>query len=239
MGPTLEKGWSEALSFVIINPNSTEAMTVSMLATAKAKVPSMVFEGWTSLEGPPSIQGEEDGRAAKGPLLNLVADAVDAGAEGIVIGCFDDTAVAEAAAFAPCPVIGIGQAAFHLCALRQWRFSVVTTLSVSVPVIAGNIASYGLTRLCRRLRASEVPVLDLESSTADAAGRVLREAEQAVAEDGISAVILGCAGMVHVASSLRAALPVPVIDPVEAAAACIAWLRQSNVQPQSHAGART
>lgn len=199
-------------------------MTASMLATAKAKVPSLEFEGWTSFEGPPSIQGEEDGRAATGPLLNLVADAVDAGAEGIVIGCFDDTAVAEAAALAQCPVIGIGQAAFHFCALRQWRFSVVTTLSVSVPVIEGNIASYGLVKLCGRVRASEVPVLELESSMADAAGRILREAEQAVVEDGISAVILGCAGMVHVASSLRAALSVPLIDPVEVSAACIAWL---------------
>ena len=227
MGLTLERGWSEALSIVIINPNSTEAMTTSMLATAQAKVPSLKFEGWTSLEGPPSIQGEEDGRVATAPLLNLVADAADAGAEGIVIGCFDDTAVTEAAALARCPVIGIGQAAFHFCALRQWRFSVVTTLSVSVPVIAGNVESYGLTKLCRRVRASEVPVLDLESSAAEAAGRILHEAEQAVAEDGISAVILGCAGMVHVASSLRAALPVPVIDPVEAAAACIAWLRQT------------
>ncbi len=200
-------------------------MTDAMLAAAKAAAPLLHFEGWTSRDGPPSIQGAEDGRAATGPLLERVVEAANAGAEGIVIGCFDDTAVAQAAALAPCAVIGIGQAAFHFCALRHWRFSVVTTLSVSVPVIEGNIASYGLARLCGRVRASEVPVLDLERSPADAAVRIFREADEAVAEDGICAVILGCGGMVHVASSLRAALPVSVIDPVEAAAACIAWLR--------------
>jgi len=226
-----ERGWSETLTVVIINPNSTEAMTDAMLATARATVPSLEFEGWTSSDGPPSIQGAEDGNAAAGPLLKLVGRAVDAGADGIVIGCFDDTALEEAAALAPCPVIGIGQAAFHLCALRQWRFSVVTTLSVSVPVIENNIAGYGLKGLVGRIRASEVPVLDLDRSPEDAIPPILREAETAVAEDGIGAIVLGCAGMVRVVSSLRASLPVAVVDPVEAAAAGIAWLGASTIRP--------
>ncbi|MDJ0629343.1 MAG: aspartate/glutamate racemase family protein [Rhodobacter sp.] len=209
---------------VIINPNSTAAMTDAMLATARAAAPSLDFEGWTSDRGPPSIQGAEDGRAATAPLLDLVAKARDAGVNGIVVGCFDDTALADAAALAPCPVIGIGQAAFHACALRQWRFSVVTTLSVSVPVIESNIARYGLAGLLGRVRASEVPVLDLDQAPEAAVAPILGEAERAVLEDDIGALVLGCAGMVHVAAAVRAVLPIPVIDPVEAAAASIAWL---------------
>jgi len=214
------------LPVVIINPNSTVAMTDAMLATARAAVPALDFEGWTSHKGPPSIQGAEDGRAATAPLLEMVAEAASAGADGIMIGCFDDTALAEAAALAPCPVIGIGQAAFYACALRQWRFSVVTTLSVSVPVIEGNIAHYGLAGFLGRVRASEVPVLELDRAPKAALSPIRGEAENAIQEDGIDALVLGCAGMVRVTTSLRAALPVPVIDPVEAAAGSIAWLNE-------------
>ncbi|MEP6319927.1 MAG: aspartate/glutamate racemase family protein, partial [Paracoccaceae bacterium] len=42
---------------VLINPNSTVSMTQSMLRTARETAPSAQFEGWTSHDGPPSIQG--------------------------------------------------------------------------------------------------------------------------------------------------------------------------------------
>ena len=106
------------MTVVLINPNSTEAMTAAMRAAAQAAAPGLALEVWTSHDGPPAIQGADDGARAAGPLLALVDRAVGAGAEAIVVGCFDDTALAEAQARAPCPVIGIGQAAFHLCALR-------------------------------------------------------------------------------------------------------------------------
>lgn len=212
------------MAVVIINPNCTASMTEAMLHQAHRAAPGLEFEGWTSTKGPPAIQGAADGEAATPPLLELVQKATDAGAEGIIIGCFDDTALKEAAKVASCPVVGIGQAAYHLAALRQWRFSVVTTLSVSVPVLSGNIATMGLSGHVARVRASEVPVLDLDAAPEAASAIVLAEARRAVDEDGIDAVILGCAGMVHVVETVRAALEIEVIDPVVAAARSMAWL---------------
>lgn len=208
---------------IVINPNSTAAMTNAMTAAATEAAPDLWFEGWTSTDGPAAIQGPEDGAVATPPLLSLVARAAAAKADGIIIGCFDDTALAEAAAAAPCPVLGIGQAAFHHCALRQWRFGVVTTLPVSVPVIEANIARYGLDGGLTRVHASNVPVLELERAPDEAIAPIHAEAEQACAE-GAEAIVLGCAGMVHVTEALRARLPVPVIDPVEAAARAMAWM---------------
>lgn len=210
---------------VIINPNSTGAMTDAMTAVARAAEPSLSFEGWTSHDGPPAIQGAEDGAAATPPLLRLVRQADAESADAIIIGCFDDTALSEAARIARCPVIGIGQAAFHYCALRQWRFSVVTTLAVSVPVLEGNISRYGLTGGLGRVRASNVPVLELESDPERAVTPILREARDAVRDDGVDAIVLGCAGMVAVTDALRKELDVAVVDPVRAAARCVSWLR--------------
>lgn len=216
------------MSVVIINPNSTDAMTRAMVATSQTVVPELAFEGWTSLKGPPSIQGRADGAAATPPFLELVQQASDQGAAGIIIGCFDDTALHQAAALAACPVIGIGQAAYAQAALRQWRFSVVTTLSVSVPIIEENIDHQGMTPFLSKVRASEVPVLTLEAEPERAEQDVVSQARLALAEDGIDAVILGCAGMVNVVEAVQAALPVPVIDPVTCAASCMRWLVAPN-----------
>ncbi|WP_386679983.1 aspartate/glutamate racemase family protein [Loktanella sp. R86503] len=200
---------------VIINPNSTVAMTETLLTTARRKYPDAQIEGWTSHDGPPAIQGPADGVACIPPLLKLVQKAYDAGASVIIIGCFDDTGLAEARALVPRPVIGIGQAAYDKAA-QLGRFSVVTTLAVSIPVLESNIAALGLTPLCARVRASDVPVLDLDTEPATAIPRVLAEAQKAVAEDGISAIVLGCAGMVDVAANAPD-FPVPMIDGLRAA----------------------
>lgn len=214
------------MAVVIINPNSTASMTKAMLAQARRTCPELEFEGWTSAEGPPAIQGAADGEAAREPLLALVRRASEQGAEGIIIGCFDDTALKEAARIANCPVIGIGQASYHYAAMRNWRFSVVTTLSVSTPIIRQNIEQQGFAHLMSRVRASEVPVLELETNTRHAGPIVAQEAFCAERDDDVSAVILGCAGMVEVLDTVRKKLSVTVIDPVECAAQCMLWMRR-------------
>lgn len=211
------------MAHLIINPNSTVGMTQAMTAAAQRAAPELAFEGWTSHKGPAAIQGPEDGAAAAGPLLDLI-DRVKA-ADGIIIGCFDDTALEAAAARAVCPVLGIGQAAFHYCALRQMRFGVVTILPVSVPVITDNVERYGLMPHCSGVRASDIPVLALERDPVAAVVPILNETRRAVAKDGADAVILGCAGMVHVVEAVRAKMDVPILDPVEVAASAMRWIQ--------------
>jgi allantoin racemase len=108
--------------------------------------------------------------------------------------------------------------------MRHRRFSVVTTLAVSIPVIDANIAGYGLAPWLGRVRASGVPVLALEADPAAATEAIRRTAREAQREDGAQAVILGCAGMTHVARDLRASLDCAVVEPVETAAAAMLWM---------------
>ena len=212
------------MNVVIINPNSTATMTTAMLEVARECAPELHFEGWTSELGPPAIQGAEDGAKAAPHLLTLVQKASNEGADGIIIGCFDDTALVEAAAMASCPVIGIGQAAFHFAALRNWKFSVVTTMAASVPVIERNIHAFGLTGFVGKVRASNVPVLDLETAPESSEDIILEEARRAEDEDDVDAVVLGCAGMVTLSDKVERALSCHVIDPVRVSASCMKWL---------------
>ena len=209
---------------VLINPNSTTSMTDAMVRTARATVPGAKIDGWTSTEGPPAIQGEADGLLAEKPLLSLVSKASAEGATAIIIGCFDDTALDAARNAATCPVIGIGQAAYHMAAIAGERFSVVTTLAVSVPILATNIHAYGLQRHLVRVRASGVPVLALEENGKEATDRVLAEVMTAVREDNVQSVVLGCGGMVDIAKKTSGLGNVRLIDGVRAAASIASHL---------------
>ncbi|MEM9141010.1 MAG: aspartate/glutamate racemase family protein, partial [Pseudomonadota bacterium] len=128
-----------------------------------------------------------------------------------------DIALDEARAVTPVPVIGIGQAAYYGAMLHGRRFSVITTLPVSVPVIEANIARYGLAGHCARVRPSGLPVLTLEDDP-DQARPVLRDqARAAQADDGAEALVLGCAGMARFGPAMAEASGVPAVDGVAAA----------------------
>lgn len=104
-----------------------------------------------------------------------------------------------------------------MASLYGARFSVVTTLEVSVPILSTNIRTYGLEQNLSRVRASGVPVLALEDDRLRATQKVKAEIRSAMREDDINSVVLGCAGMVHIAQDSKD-LPVKLIDGVHAAA---------------------
>lgn len=209
------------MRLLVINPNSTTSMTEKIAVAARLAVPAGVeVTAITNHSGPASIQGPEDGALAAPGVLAIVAAAK---ADAIVIACFDDTALAEARALSPVPVIGIGEAAFHAAMMLGARYAVVTTLSVSIPVIEANLTAYGVAGSCIRVRASDVPVLDLEHPGSAAEAKVSAEIGRALIEDGAQAIVLGCAGMADLAARLSTHHGVPVIDGVAAACgiACV------------------
>lgn len=200
-----------------INPNSTASMTAKIAAAARAAAsPGTEIVGLTSATGPASIQGAEDGEAAVPGLLALIGEHAD-NMDAFVIACFDDTGLFEARRLTDKPVLGIGEAAFLAARSGGRRFSVVTTLSVSIPVISANIETYGFAADCIRVRASEVPVLELEREGSAARETVAGEVARALAEDGPDAIVLGCAGMADLAEDYEKRFGLPVIDGVVAA----------------------
>lgn len=202
---------------ILLNPNSTATMTQDMEAVARRVAPGTEILAWTSEDGPPAIEGPEDGEACIPPLLRLVGNAKTAGAKAIIIGCSDDTGLNEARAVAECPVIGIGQAGYHMAALSGPRFSVVTTLDVSVPILEANVRAYGFGGILGRVRASGVPVLALETDRDAATAQVLEEVAQAQEEDDVQSVVLGCAGMAHIPDAAPPEIRLRLIDGVAAA----------------------
>lgn len=206
------------MDVLVVNPNTTPSMTDAIrraaerVATAGTRIVTVNPE-----RGPESIEGFYDEALAVPGLLAEIARGERRGVDAHVIACFDDTGLDAARALARAPVVGVGEAAFHVASLIAGRFSVVTTLSRSVPAIEQNLAKYGLAARCARVRASEVPVLALERREADACQRIDAEIEAAKRDDRAEAIVLGCAGMVEFAADLAARHALPVVDGVTAA----------------------
>jgi len=204
------------MKIVIINPNSTVSMTDKCVLAGRAVAgPGTEVVGATPADSPASIQGFYDVALSTAPMLAEMERHPDA--DAFVIACFDDTGLNAARCLTDKPVVGIGEAAFHMAAIISCRFSVVTTLRRSVPGIMDNLRSYGLAERCARVRASEIPVLDLERRSPEMTARLHGEIRAAIDEDGAEAIVLGCAGMVDLMDELAAAFGLPVVDGVTCA----------------------
>ncbi|MBV9908494.1 MAG: aspartate/glutamate racemase family protein [Hyphomicrobiales bacterium] len=206
----------------VINPNTTRSMTLKIEAAAKAAAsPGVEVSAVNPDFGPASIEGYFDEVFSVPGLIEEIGKAGDA--DAFVIACFDDTGLEAARCATLAPVVGIGEAAFHMASLVAAKFSVVTTLSRSIVPIEHNLAKYGLKSRCARVRAAEVPVLALEEPGSDARLLIEREIERALVEDGAEAIVLGCAGMTDLAHDLERKAGVPVLDGV----ACAVSLAES------------
>ncbi|MDO5898594.1 aspartate/glutamate racemase family protein [Agrobacterium sp. Azo12] len=202
----------------LINPNSTASMTSQALASAlRVKQSGTEVSAVNPANTPISIEGGADEAMAVPGMLEEIRKGERLGIEAYVIACFDDPGLHAAREVARGPVIGICQAAIQVAMTISRRFSIITTLPRSIPIIEDLVSDYGADHHCRKVRAINLPVLGLEEDPAMAEQLLIREIETAKQQDRAEAIILGCAGMSALCDRLREATGVPVIDGVTAA----------------------
>ena len=131
----------------LINPNTTASMTETIgRAAREAAAAGTEIDAVTSPTGPVSIEGYYDEALSLPGLLIEIRKGEALGVAGHVIACFDDTGLDAARQIAAAPVVGIGEAACHAATLIAHRFTVITTLSRSIPAIEHNVHKYGFER---------------------------------------------------------------------------------------------
>ena len=226
---------NSAIRILVINPNTTESMTKAIESAANAVASSNTeIIARNPISGPASIQGYYDEAICIPGVLELIRDTPDF--DAVIIACFDDTGLDAARCITDAPVVGIGESAYHIASLISNKFSVVTTLSRSVPALEQNLIRYGLSTRCIRVRASDVPVLELEQPKSDARKKISNEIRLAITEDHAEAVVLGCAGMADIAKSLSDEHGLPVLDGVACAVSLCEGMVRLNVKTSKVGG---
>ena len=208
------------MRILVVNPNTTASMTEKIGAAARRTAsPGTEIVARNPARGPASIEGYYDEAMSLAGMLEVIRTTPDV--DAVVIACFDDTGLDAARCLTDRPVVGIGEAAYHMAAMLANRFSVVTTLARSVPALEHNLHRYGLAARCARVRSSEVAVLELEEPGSNAAERIGAEIGRAIREDRAEAIVLGCAGMTDLTERLSAEHGLPVLDGVACAVATV------------------
>ena len=200
----------------IINPNTTKAMTQKIDLTAKkfASADTEIVSVEPNI-GPESIEGFYDEAFCIPGLVEEIEKHSDA--DSYIIACFDDTGLEVIRSITQKPVIGIGEAAYHIATMVAGNFTVITTLSRSIRPLTHNLKKYGLFENCVKVTAIEVPVLDLENISSENLYKINKVIKDTIENDNVESIILGCAGMADLARNLEIKHKLPVIEGVSSA----------------------
>lgn len=188
--------------------------TIAAAARAIANLGTEII-AVTSRSGAVSIEGHYDEAMSIVGLVDAINE--DPTADAYIIACFGDPGLLAAREITSAPVLGIAEAAMHAASFVATGFSVVTTLERTRVIAENLVRNYGMEHHCRRVRATDIAVLELDNPNSNARALITEECEAALVEDKSGAIILGCAGMADLTKYLEDRLQVPVIDGVAAA----------------------
>jgi allantoin racemase len=206
------------MKLLLINPNTSRAMTDGMAATAQAVAAlGTQVVGRQPSFGPASIEGHFDEVFGAAGVAEQMRLAAAENFDAVVIACFGDPGLDAARELTRAPVLGIAEAAFHAASFVATGFSVVTTLTRTCLIAERLVQRYGFERSCRGVHGTDIPVLDLEACGEETVLRIEDAARQALARDRSGAIVLGCGGMAGLCKTLQQRLGVPVVDGVSAA----------------------
>lgn len=141
------------------------------------------------------------------------------GYDAVVLDSTADPALAPLRSRLRIPVVGPGQTAFHVAAMLGERFSVLAPHPGWAELFRKNLKLYGLARKLASVRdvGGALDGLRPLEDGREIARRLEEPARRAIEEDGADVLMLGSTMMHPARRHLARALPVPVVDPVQAA----------------------
>jgi len=168
--------------------------------------------------GPSSIESVYDEEYASHEVLCEVVRAEKEGFHAVILWCAGDPVIEAARELVTIPVVGPGEASFHIAAMLSDRFTVLTTLASLIPMARRQVHAAGLSEKLASVRAIELPVLELEIAEEETFEKALCEVEKAIKEDGAEAIVLGCLGMINLSEKLAdhfrdKGVSVPIVNP--------------------------
>jgi allantoin racemase len=182
----------------------------------RVKGTETVIKSVSITRGPASIETDYDVGFAVPEILRAVEDH-GADCDAIMVNCFADPGVLAVREIAEVPVVGAAEASMALALLLGHKFAVVSTGESAGPSIELQARALGVESRLAGAVGITIPVLGLGADRGETARQLISAANELIATKGANVIILGCTGMALVAEAVRAALPVPLIEPMAAA----------------------
>jgi allantoin racemase len=203
------------MRLLLINPNTTDAITQKVAAAARLALPGIDVVAATGRLGARYISGRAGFAIAGHATLDCFAE-YGAGADAVLLGCFGDPGLEALREIIDIPVIGLLDAATFEAARGGRRFGIVTGGVRWVPILDEMVSLIKHEGELAGVRAV-APTGGAISEDPDAAINALYDAcRLSIEQDGADVVILGGAGLIGLAEQIQPRLSKPVICSVEA-----------------------
>ncbi|GAA4974168.1 aspartate/glutamate racemase family protein [Pseudonocardia tropica] len=208
------------MRIVVVNVNTTVSVTEAIAASARSvAAPGTGIVGLTPRFGAESVEGNLESYLAAVGVADAVARYAASGErfDAVIQAGYGEHGREGLQEMLDVPVVDITEAAATTAMYLGHRYSVVTTLDRTVPLISDRLLLAGLDRRCASVRASGLAVLELEQDPDRAVAAIVEQARVAVEQDHAEVICLGCGGMAGLDAKVRAETGVPVVDGVQAA----------------------
>lgn len=209
------------MHLLLINPNTTTAITDLVLAEArKVARPSTTLMAVTGRFGARYVASRASFAIACHAALDAYAEhAADPVAECpavVVLACFGDPGLLALKELAPQPVVGMAEASCLAAAARGGRFSIVTGGERWRPMLIEFVASMGLGDRLASVETVAPSGADIARDPDGALDLLTEACTSAARSQGAETVILAGAGLAGIASRISPRVPVPLIDSLAA-----------------------
>jgi allantoin racemase len=202
-------------SLLLLNPNTTEAVTQQVLRRARALLPEAAeLRGATARFGAAYIASEHAlAVAGHAGLDTFDEDArLHSAPDAVLLACFGDPGLFALREHARLPVIGLAEAAMREAA-AQGSYAIVTGGAVWPEVLLRQARSLGLADALVGTLVVPATGAELLADPAVAQRLLADLCRQALAR-GAHTVVLGGAALTDFAPALQAQLDIPLLDSV-------------------------
>jgi allantoin racemase len=206
------------------------AITKTQLGADEVVRRAKILESWAAPDievevrsvpsGPASIESAYEEYLSVAPTAALLRDVEQEGVDVAILGCFGDPGLdALREITTSLPVVGPGEAAFHLAAMLGEQFGIVTVADGVVSPMRHLVARSGLTEKLAGIAVTGMPVLEMTGARDEALDLVRERGRELVEQRGAAVLVLGCMSMafLDVTPELERDLGVPVVNPARAA----------------------
>ncbi|MGI6317959.1 MAG: aspartate/glutamate racemase family protein [Dethiobacteria bacterium] len=206
------------MKLLIINPNTSDEMTSNIDSIAK-KYARKETEIVTvhSRKGPVSIESQFEEAIIAEPLFERIIEGNQNDYDAIIIACYGDPHLYAAREISDIPVLGVAECSMHIASLLGYKFSIVTIIESTRPMLEELIKKNGLESRCASIKTTAFSPTDFEKQSDDVLKVLTEAAKDAVENDGAEVICLGCAGMAGIDKPMSEKLGVPVLDGVACA----------------------
>lgn len=204
------------MKILVVNVNTTSAMTDTIARQAQAVAsPGTEIIALTPLFGADSVEGNYESYVAAIAVMETVR-AYEGSFDAVIQAGYGEHGREGLQELLDVPVVDITEAAASTAQFIGHKYSVVTTLDRTVPLIEDRLKLAGLYERCASVRASGLGVLELEQDQDSTVEAIVEQAVRAVQDDKAEVICLGCGGMAGLNELVVERAGTPVVDGVAA-----------------------